>query len=182
MVYIILGKGFEEAEALVPCDILRRGGVEVAMAGIGGVEIEGAHSIKVTADCVAEDTDLAAGEMIVIPGGMGGVNSIMASAAVMASLKPAYEQGKKLAAICAGPMVLTRAGVLEGKRAVCYPGLESELSGAFATQESPVITDGSITTGRGPGAAYDFGFALLEILKGKEAADKTAADMCYARS
>ncbi len=178
MVYIILGKGFEEAEAIVPCDMLRRAGVDVRLAGIGGKEITGGHGITVCADCVAEETDLTAAEMIVLPGGMGGVHSILGSETVLQAVKKVYDKGGYAAAICAGPTVLAKLGITDGKRATCYPGCEVDMGAAKPTGEAAVI-DGRVVTGKAPGTAYAFAFALIEVLRGKETAEKVAAGAVY---
>lgn len=171
MVYILLGNGFEETEAVAPMDILRRGGVEAAFAGIGGRSIEGAHGVSILCDVSAEKIDLNSAEMLVIPGGLGGVKSVLGSAETMELLEKAAERGTALGAICAGPLVLHRIGALGGKRAVCYPGMEDEMPGAEFIS-APVCTDGAIVTGRGPGAALDFGFELLKYLKSGEAVEE----------
>lgn len=178
MVYIILGKGFEEAEAVVPCDMLRRAGVDVRFAGIGGREIVGGHGITVCADCVAEETDLTAAEMIVLPGGMGGVKSILGSETVLHAVKTVYDNGGYAAAICAGPTVLAKLGITDGRKTTCYPGCETEMGGAKPCGEKAVV-DGRVVTGKAPGTAFDFALALIEVLRGKEAAAKVAAGAVY---
>ena len=110
MVYIILGKGFEPVEAITPCDILRRGGVDVKLAGIGGKTVEAAHGVTVAADCTVEEIDQNALEMIVLPGGIGGVESILGCQAALDAVKRAWDGGKYVAAICAGPTVLAKLG------------------------------------------------------------------------
>lgn len=180
MVYIILGTGFEEMEAIAPGDILRRGGVEVKYAGIGGELIAGANGIAVKADCPVGEIDAENAEMIIIPGGMGGVESILGSRDALAAVKTAYDAGKPVAAICAGPMVLTELRILDGKNAVCYPGLEGKMSGKMSQKTSTVV-DGNVITGRGPGAALDFGLKLLEFLRGRNAADTVASGLHYER-
>ena len=182
MVYILLGEGFEEIEAVAPFDILKRGGVDTKFAGVKGIEVMGAHGVAYKAHCLVSDVDLADAEMVVVPGGMGGVECIEASAEAMALVKKAYDMGIEVAAICAGPRVLSKLGILKGKRAVCYPGMEDQMDAGEMTQESPAIRDDKLTTGRGPGAALDFGYALLQVLRGKDVADKVAGDMHYARS
>lgn len=179
MVYIILGNGFEEIEALAPCDLLRRGGVQVMLAGIGDYEITGGRGINVIADCLLEDIDLGNADMIVVPGGLGGVETIEGTPAALDIIKSAYDMGKMVCAICAGPRVLARTGILEGKKAVCYPGMENEMTGGIMTQETPVVRDGNIITARGAGAGIDFGLALLEVLKGKTIADKVRDGIYY---
>lgn len=176
MVYIILGAGFEPVEAIAPCDILRRGGVEVKFAGIGGRMIAGGHGISVEADCTVEEIDEAALEMIVLPGGLGGVASIQGCKAVMDMLSRAAAADKYVAAICAGPTVLAKLGITDGKRATCYPGCEEQMGSAVCTG-APVECDGRVITGQAAGASCAFGLALLRALKGDAAADAVAAGM-----
>ena len=183
MVYILLGEGFEEAEALVTADVLRRGGVEVSLTGIGGMTVSGAHKIAVRCDAEVENVSLAEGDMLVLPGGLGGVASIEGSDAAMALVRRAAEDdGVWLAAICAAPAMLGRRGIIgAGASAVCYPGMEGDLTaaGVTARTELPAVTDGKLITGRGPGAAFDFGLALLTALKGAETAESVRAGMHY---
>ena len=108
MVYMILGTGFEPMEAIAPCDILRRGGVEVQLAGIGGTLIEAGHGVRVQADCRVEDLKLASTDMVILPGGLGGVHSILACDTAMNFIRLAYEDGKYIAAICAAPTILAQ--------------------------------------------------------------------------
>lgn len=178
MVYIILGTGFEEIEAVAPCDILRRGGVQVQYAGIGGTLIRGGNGITVQADCTVEDMDLEAMEMIVLPGGMGGVHSILGSEAAMNAVKYAHEHDKLVAAICAAPSILAKLQITDGKRAVVYPGMESDMGSAVMMNEN-AVRDGKVLTGRAPGAALDFGYLLLQALKGEETAQKVRSGMVY---
>lgn len=178
MVYILLGTGFEEIEALAPCDILRRGGVQVALVGVDGPEITGGHGITVRADLTVEQLDRAQLEMIVLPGGLGGVQAMGASPAAMEAVSWAYEHDKWVAAICAAPTLLPRLGISQGKRCVCYPGMEDQVEGAEMVKAN-AVRDGRLLTGRGPGAALDFGFLLLEALRGSEAAAQVKAGMVY---
>lgn len=178
MVYIILGKGFEEAEALVPCDLLRRAGVDVRFAGIGGKQITGSRGITLCADCTVEETDLTAAEMLVLPGGLGGVASILESPAVLSAVRSVYESGRYVAAICAAPTVLARLGITDGKNATCYPGMEGEM-GSAKMQDLPAVTDGRVITGRAAGAAFDFALALITALRGQEIAAQVAAGIVY---
>lgn len=178
MVYILLGTGFEEIEALAPCDILRRGGVQVALVGVNGPEITGGHGITVRADLTVEQLDRAQLEMIVLPGGLGGVQAIGASPAAMEAVSWAYEHDKWVAAICAAPTLLPRLGISQGKRCVCYPGMEDQVEGAEMVKAN-AVRDGRLLTGRGPGAALDFGLLLLEALRGSEVAAQVKAGMVY---
>lgn len=178
MVYILLGNGFEEIEAVSPCDILRRGGVEVRFAGIDGRLITGGNGITVQADCTVEEMDLEAMEMIVLPGGLGGVRSIQSSEAAMHAVRYAWEKGKYVTAICAAPTVLAGLGITDGKHATCYPGMEDQM-GAAMMEDANAVADGRILTGRAPGAALDFGYLLLETLKGAKVAAKVRGGMVY---
>lgn len=180
MVYIILGTGFEEIEAVAPCDILRRGGVQVCYAGIGGTLITGGNGIAVQAECTVEDMDLEAMEMIVLPGGMGGVHSILGSEAAMNAVTYAYESGKLVAAICAAPTILAKLHITDGKHAVVYPGMEDQM-GSAVMEDTNAVRDGKVLTGRAPGAALDFGYMLLETLKDAETAKKVRTGMVYQR-
>ncbi len=179
MVYIIIGTGFEEIEALTACDILRRGGVETSLAGVVGRRIKGGHGIEIFADLEAADIKIEKAKMLIIPGGLGGVESIENSAECSEIIKNAADESVALAAICAGPRVLAKLGLLIGKRITCYPGMEDEMTGASVDSTQKIVADGRLITGRGPGAAADFAFAILEALKGAEIADKVKADMHY---
>lgn len=171
MVYIFLGTGFEEAEAIVPADLLRRAGVEVSLVGLSGSEVTGAHNITVKADLTVDKAELSGLQALVLPGGMGGVTSILHSPRAMELIKQVYEEKNAyLAAICAAPTILGALGFLKGRRAVCYPGMEDQLTGAIPCTSEKAVVDGKLVTGQGPGAAFDFGLKLVELLKGEAAA------------
>ena len=180
MVYIILGKGFEPVEAIAPCDILRRGGVDVKLAGIGGKTVEAAHGVTVAADCTVEEIEQNALEMIVLPGGLPGSTNLQAHEGLTANIRAFASAGKKLAAICAAPMVFGSCGILDGKKATIYPGMEEYLTGAEPTGEAATV-DGNIITGQGPALAMEFALAIAENVKGKETADAVAEDLLYDR-
>ncbi len=186
MVYILLGDGFEEAEALCAADLLRRGNAEVSLTGLGeGPAVTGAHGITVCSDRKAGDVTLKDGDMLVLPGGLGGVMSMEASEPAMALIRQAAESDRIwLCAICAAPTLLARAGLLrKGTQAVCYPGMEDALTqaGVLAQMDQSVVEDGSLITGRAPGSAFDFGLKLVEVLKGPEAARQVQAGLHYSR-
>ena len=182
MVYILLGTGFEEAEALVAADVLRRAEVPVTLLGIGGDMVTGSHGIAVRADRVAEQLTLQPEDMVVLPGGLGGVASIEGSETAMALVRAAAE-GCWLAAICAAPTLLARAGLLpRGARCVCYPGMEQALidAGAAPQMDQSAVVEGKLITGRGPGAAFDFALALVRALAGADRAEQVRAGLHYA--
>jgi 4-methyl-5(b-hydroxyethyl)-thiazole monophosphate biosynthesis len=183
MVYILLGEGFEEVEALCAADVLRRGGVEVALAGTERRNVTGSHNIPVVADVVCADVKLQKGDMVVLPGGLGGVESIEGSQAAMAlTCQAAQDENIWLAAICAAPTLLARAGLIgPGDQAVCYPGMEGEMTqrGVTAHMDQSVVVCGRLITGRAPGSAFDFALQLLDSLKGAQAAETVRAGLHY---
>ena len=174
MVYMLLGTGFEETEAIAPLDLLRRAGVEVLTVGVNGKTVYGGHGIGIKADITLAEMDLTQLEMIILPGGLGGVASARASKEAMAALQFAWENGKFVAAICAGPTVLADLGITDGKKATCYPGCESGMRSAIMQENAPCVRDGNLITGTSAGCAIPFGLALIAALKGQQAADTVA--------
>lgn len=181
MIYILLGKGFEEIEAVSPGDILRRGGLSVCYLGVGGREIPGAHGIPVVADQVLDaNMPICKEDVFVVPGGLGGVESIEGSQQAMTLLSRARDAGAFLASICAGPRVLANLGALDGKHITCYPGCEEWMTGAKVDTADSTCYDG-VLTGRAPGSAIDFGLALLEQLAGADTAAEIRSELVYDR-
>jgi len=170
MVYMLLGTGFEETEAIAPLDLLRRAGVRVLTVGVNGKTVYGGHGIGIEADILLEEMDLTQLEMIVLPGGLGGVASVRASEAAMNALQFAWENGKFVAAICAGPTVLADLGITDGKNATCYPSCESGMGSAHMVSDAACVRDGNLITGTSAGCAVKFGLTLVEALKGETAA------------
>ena len=170
MVYMLLGTGFEETEAIAPLDLMRRAGIEVLTVGVNGKVIYGAHNIGVEADITLGQMDLTDMEMIVLPGGLGGVTSVRASQEAMDALRFAWENGKFTAAICAGPTVLADLGITAGKNATCYPGCENGMGTANVDSAAATVTDGKLITGASAGCAVPFGLALIAALKGADTA------------
>jgi len=173
MIYMLLGTGFEETEAIAPLDLLRRAGLDVQTVGINGKIVYGSHGIGVEADILLDQMDLTAMDMIILPGGLGGVASIKASLAAMDAVRFAHENGKFTAAICAGPTILASLGITDGKHATCYPGCEDQMGSAIMV-DSAAVTDGTVITGTSAGCAVPFGLALIAALKGQNAADAIA--------
>ena len=174
MVYMLLGTGFEETEAIAPLDLLRRAGVEILTVGVSGKTVYGGHGIGIEADITLAEMDLTALDMIILPGGLGGVASVRASREAMEALRFAWENDKYVAAICAGPTVLADLGITDGKNATCYPGCEDAMGGAIVAENAACIRDGKLITGTSAGCAIPFGLALIAALKGQEAADTIA--------
>ena len=177
-VVIFLADGFEECEALVTVDLLRRAGAEVTMASImNRLNVTGAHNIEILTDAMAEDVDYALYDMVVLPGGGVGTDNLMKSEIVEKQCKK-FASDKLVAAICAAPGVLGKCGILNGKRATCYPSCEPTMIGAIPVPQD-VVVDGNIITGRAPGAAIPFALELINQLYGRKVADKIKDDIVY---
>ena len=177
MVYVLLGTGFEETEAIAPIDLLRRAGIPTLTVGVDGKIVYGGHGIGVEADITLGEMDLTDLDMIVLPGGLGGVATARKSQAALDALRFAWENGKFVAAICAGPTVLADLGITSGKQATCYPGCESGMGDAVMAADVPCIRDGMLITGTSAGCAIPFGLMLVEALKGREEAERIAAQI-----
>ena len=178
-VYLFLADGFEEIEALATVDVLRRAGVKVTTVSINPTEmVNGAHGIPVVADALFADCSYNEADMLVLPGGMPGAANLDAHEGLRAAISAHAEAGKWLAAICAAPMVYGHMGLLNGKKATCYPGFEGELVGATYTA-APVEKDGNIITGNGPAVVLPFAYALAEAVVGEEVVAQVKAGMLY---
>lgn len=170
MIYMFLATGFEEIEALMPLDLMRRAGLDVKTVGVGGLEITGSHGITVKADMLDSDFADKTPECVILPGGMPGTTNLDASPVVHAALDSALECDALICAICAAPMVLGKRGILRGKNATCFPGFEEYLEGA--TVGGRAVRDGQVITAVGMGAALEFGIEIVAALKSREDADK----------
>lgn len=171
---VLLADGFEEIEAVTPIDILRRAGVEVLVAGISGKHATGAHGLVVNADVLATELgdDL---NLLVFPGGMPGSKNLGESPVAESLAKRLHASGKLVAAICAAPVFTLGAwGLLNGKRATCYPGMEGMFPAEVAFVPERVVMDGNIITSRGPGTATEFSLSLAALVAGPEKADEIA--------
>ena len=172
---MFIADGFEEVEGLAVVDILRRGGIKLDMASImGRKEIKGSHDINL----VTEDANLDSYDMMILPGGMPGTKYLRESKLVTDAAVKFAGDGKYVAAICAAPTVLGGLGLLKGKKACCYGGMEDGLTGADVSYDK-VTVDGNIITSRGLGTAVDFGLKLLEIFNGEEAAKDMAEKIMF---
>lgn len=182
MVYVYLASGFEEVEALTAVDVLRRAEIEVQTVSITGDKmVKGTHGINVEADILYEEADHEKCEMMVLPGGLPGADYLNEHEGVAKHIKCfAKDVNKKIAAICAAPQVFGSCGILDGKKATIYPGMESFLKEGTATDQNVTVDEG-IITGMGPALALEFAIKLVEELKGSEAAREVAEDMLYNR-
>ena len=150
MIYLLLGEGFEEVEAVATCDVLRRARLPVELVGIGGKLIPGAHGISVAADITVEEMNLNEMDMIVLPGGLGGVASIEGCDAAIAAVEYALSHDRYVAAICAAPTILGKRGWLDGRHAVCYPGCEDGMGKAIMHPDKGLTLAGML-----PGGEFD---------------------------
>jgi 4-methyl-5(b-hydroxyethyl)-thiazole monophosphate biosynthesis len=166
---IVLADGFEEIEALTVVDILRRSGIEVTIAGLVSTMVDGSHKIRVMAEKKLNEVKTADYDAIILPGGSGYKN-LMNSKAVLDMLKEFDKKGKLIAAICAAPTVLAKAGLLDKRIATVYPGLEKQIP---RPRDAKIVVDGNIVTSRSPGTAMIFALKIVEILAGKSIAKKT---------
>ena len=165
---VFLAEGFEEVEALTPVDVLRRAGLPVKTVSVTGVlTVTGAHGAPVIADMLFEEVKEADVEMVVLPGGLPGAANLDAHEGLDKLIMAFAEADKPLSAICAGPMVYGKRGLLKGKKATCYPGFDKYLDGAHYTA-ALVEKDGNFITGKGPGAAMEFSFTIAEKYCGAE--------------
>ncbi len=179
-VYVFLANGFEDVEALIPIDVLRRGSVEVITVSTTDTDIvESAHGVGIRADVMFDECDFADADLLMLPGGMPGASNLFAHEGVCKALLSQQEQEKKIAAICASPaVVLAQLGILDGKKATCYPGFEQMLTTADYTGEL-VTVDGNITTGEGPAAAFPYAYTILADLVDEQTASQIAEGMRF---
>lgn len=171
MVYVLLGTGFEEMEAIAPIDLLCRAGIGVITVGLNGQTVYGSHNIPITADISIEQMDLTNLDMIVLPGGLGGVKSIKACPKAMDAICFAHANHKFVAAICAAPTILASLHITDNIPAVCYPGCEEEM-GTALIQNVPCVRQDNIITGTSAGCAVPFALELIRALKGEQAAQQ----------
>ena len=174
---VFLAKGFEEMEATGTVNILRRWGIDTKTVSItDDRKVISAHNMEYTADATFTEIDLSDADALILPGGMPGASNLNNSEPVKEVLLQQYREGRIVAAICAAPMVLGGLGLLKGRKATCYPGFEPKLIGATVTGEA-VEVDGNVVTGRGPGLVFNFGLALVSVLKGDAVAEEVAAGL-----
>lgn len=177
MVCIFLANGFEMIEALTPCDVLKRAGADVRLVSVNGsLSATSTHGVTVGCDLTLSDLNPDEIEMIILPGGMPGADNLYACETLCQLTVAHATQNKPTAAICAAPFILGKLGLLQGKKATCYPGFEDALVGAKHV-DTGVVRDGNILTAKGMGVSLPFALAAAEMLFGKERADKVSAQI-----
>lgn len=173
---LFLAEGFEEIEVSTPVCFLRHMGIGLGIVSTTGVlDVTGAHGLSMKADMLWENADFSRTRMLILPGGVPGAENLSKSVPLCHLVKAFMEEGKFVAAICAGPMVLGKQGLLRGKRIVCYPGFEELMSGASVQGGQNVVVDGNLITANGPAAAMQFSYCIAKALAG-EAEARTMAD------
>ena len=178
-VYIFLADGFEDIEGLTVVDLMRRAGIDIVTVSIKNTkQITTAHGITMLTDTTFRETDFSDADMLVLPGGQPGTTNLGAFAPLMDLLKNFYNNGGKIAAICAAPTVFAGIGLLHGKKATAYPSCMEGLGDAIHLEDK-VVVDGNITTSRGLGTAIDFSLSLIGQLLDQETADKIAESVVY---
>ena len=179
---VLMADGFEETELTVPVDVLRRGGADVVLCSTGGtLEVEGAHGMLFLADAALDEVSADDFDAVFLPGGGPGTERLESDERVLEIVRKFAEAGRLVAAICAAPRVLKRAGILDGRKITSYPSEQAKLDdGSLTYLQDRVVVDGNLITSRGAGTAAEFGFALLEALEGKEVAEKVRVSALFA--
>lgn len=179
MIFVYIAEGFEEIEALTPVDVLRRAGLETETVSLGeSLQVTGAHGITIVCDRTLEGSAETAIDALILPGGMPGAANLAGSEVLLDRIRRESAKGTLICAICAAPMVLAKAGVLQGRKATIYPGMEQEMPGAVLCGDR-VCTDGNIITSRGPATAMPFALEILKELAGIPARDRVQEGMLF---
>ena len=175
MVYVLLAEGFEEIEAITPVDLLRRVDVDVATVSLtNDLTVTGGHDISVNADITLEQIDFEALEMLILPGGLGGVGNISGTPAAMELIMKVWKAEKKLAAICAAPTLLAKLDIIKGLSVVCHPSVGGEImnSGGRLLHNKQVASDGNLITGKAAGSSIEFALELIAVMRGSEISEQ----------
>ena len=181
MVAVLLADGFETAEGLVPVDILRRAGVKVVLAGLGSLEVASSHGVIVKAETTVDKLRVEDLDMIVLPGGLCGVENLRSNETVRHLIVEMAKLDKLIGAICAAPVLLAELGILNDKRAVCYPDSTEQIAmrGAKPQTDELVTNDRNIITSKAAGTSFDFGLKLVAMLLGWQASEKVRKSIYY---
>ncbi len=175
-----MADGVEEMEAVIIIDTLRRAEWDVTSAGFKKGVVTASRGVKIEPDALWEDVDAGSFDVIAIPGGKGGADNLRANQDVLNAVREFHSRGKPLASVCAGPLVLKEAGVLDGKRVTCHPSVTEEIRPVERVDE-PVVVDGNIITSQGAGTCFEFALAIIESIDGRSKADKIGNAMVVHR-
>ena len=178
--YVFLADGFEDIEALAPVDILRRGGIDVKTVSINATDmVASAHGVQVKADMMFADADFSDADLLMLPGGMPGSSHLSEHEGVRQALIAQHKAGKRIGAICAAPMVLASTGILDGKKATCYPGFEQYFSDSTEYTATLFQEDGNVITGEGPAATLPYAYKILSYFAGDGITGELQKGMMY---
>lgn len=175
-----LAEGVEEMEAVIVIDVFRRAGWQVDVVGLKPGEVTASRGVRLVPDTTWDRIDPSSYDVIALPGGNGGTKHLMEDVRVLEALRCHYAAGRITAAVCAAPLVLQKAGIIEGKRATCHPGAAAHLTRAVRSDEA-VVHDGALVTSRGPGTTFAFALAIVARVDGDEKAAELAAGMVLPR-
>lgn len=173
---VLLADGTEEMEAVIPVDLLRRARWEVTVASLKEGIVTASRGVKLAGDTTLDRVSGQAFDVLIVPGGVGGVKAMSADARVLDLVRAFDGAGKTIAAICAGPLVLQQAGILAGRRVTCHPGAASDLTAA-ARMDEPVVVDGHIVTSQGAGTCFEFALTLIAMKDGRARAEQVAQEI-----
>lgn len=180
---VVLADGFEEMEAIAPVDVLRRAGIRVTVAGLSDRIVKSSRGLSVQAEMLLKDYQEDLPDVVILPGGLPGSENLAKSSQLAVFIQKMHDAQKLIAAICAAPArVLAPIGVLDGKKATCYPGCEADFSSRTVYSKDRVVVDGNIITSQGPGSALEFSLEIVKCLAGKEIANLLQAKMLIQKS
>lgn len=178
-IYVFLADGFEEMEAVVPSDILKRAGADVLFVSVSGRDVAlGAHGMRITTDVKQNDVNIDSCEAIILPGGSKGTSVLAQSEFVLSCIEESVQKGKYVCAICAAPSILGSMGLLAGRKATCYPSFAKYIDSSIYTG-ADVEKDDIFITGKAAGASYDFGLRIVESLYGEQIAEGIRKEIFY---
>jgi len=176
---VFLAEGFEEIEAITVVDLLRRGNIEVDIISITNNKfVTGRTNITIVADYNIDEKEMCGYDALILPGGMPGTKNLIENKIVCDTILKFNDKKKLISAICAAPIVFGKLGVLEGKKACCYPGFENELLGAKVSNGN-VCVDGNIITSKGIGTAIEFALSIIGYLEGKSVSERVSKSIIY---
>ena len=180
-ILVPLAEGFEEIEAVTIIDVLRRADLDVTVAGLEPGPVRGAHGVTFDTDCPLSEIESDRIHMLVLPGGMPGTTNLQEDERILALLRELHGSGRPVAAICAAPMVLATAGLLDGCSATSHPTVRDRLGSARVVDDERVVRAGTVVTSQGPGTSLEFALELVSQLAGPEKARELAEAMLVRR-
>jgi len=172
-----LSDGVEEIEAVVVIDTLRRAGWAVTCASVSSRTVTASRNVRLVADALWREVDVSSYDVLVLPGGAGNAQTLASHAEVLEAIRVFDASGRMIAAICAAPLVLQSAGILNGRQVTCHPSVRDQLNSSAVYRNKRVVIDHNIVTSQGPGTAFEFALTLIRQAEGPEKARRIAEDM-----